>query len=916
MKITVLLTLFSLGLLILSSLFTPVMGDTSGITGTFNPLVGDTVLEIENKTIYKDDTFTINVTCYPALRVESWEFSIEFNSSILQADNVTEGSLFGGYSTSFNDGSINNTVGNITSMYCLIIGAGNVSETGTCIQVNFTAIDEGESEIDFVYDGVHIVPGVTNETEYVSLAVSNATVTVLNTGAPTQANENPLDTETGVATVPQLSITCNDGNGETMAINWSSDSSGSWVIFGSNQSTNGTFYQTNSNFSLYNTRYNWSVNITDGVYWSNETYYFDTDEITFTPISLVPEDILITTTGSGVITYNLSTTTSGINGTSVFITHLMNSTEVLDSDCQLNTSYILEETDWLVDKYGAGSRAEDHWFEMFNASGTGEIGYPGQWRVKNDTLSSGFVVNSHGPTWYNFSITVPVENLFGKIMMGNPPVMRAEDKAGQTFEVYKDNITKVSFNMSDTCFWDDSQYNNTNYGFHVYGAPSGGTNKPLRVYFANDSYTGNPQTSPYTELIGQIDPGDSYELEPANSKYYHISFSTDHNGLVGTVGMTENFSFIFETSQANIGACWNIYYADDNTTHGDHYHDFYNNTCSYLSTDDGTTWSNTPGIIDTWMAYAKLDSTDEIMYKVYAQINDTTTGDGQWSATGTELIDEGNFAPNNPDVITPNGTSPTDQYTIGESINITYNWLGDPNHETCWVNTTVHDNTTDVITYYVENRSITDIETHINNSWYYNWDTSGLSSGGPYYVNITATDPDGNYSWGKQNGTFNLTSAGTVSMTNPYPTNTSWVGINISDMNITVSNPLGETMNVYFYWFNNGTLIDSDLSVSNDTVANVTVPFSYEYYTHYTWNVTVVSSSYNNQSGNWSLTGESEDPDVSRNQAVGPEDLSGVAAHYMESGDYGRWIRSDINWNGAVGPEDLSGVAAHYMESY
>ena len=78
----------------------------------------------------------------------------------------------------------------------------------------------------------------------------------------------------------------------------------------------------------------------------------------------------------------------------------------------------------------------------------------------------------------------------------------------------------------------------------------------------------------------------------------------------------------------------------------------------------------------------------------------------------------------------------------------------------------------------------------------------------------------------------------------------------------------------------------------------------------------MTSTSYNNQSNNWTIQAESEHPDVSRNGAIGPEDLSGVAAHYMESGSYGRWIRADVSWNGAIGPEDLSGVAAHYMEEY
>ena len=71
---------------------------------------------------------------------------------------------------------------------------------------------------------------------------------------------------------------------------------------------------------------------------------------------------------------------------------------------------------------------------------------------------------------------------------------------------------------------------------------------------------------------------------------------------------------------------------------------------------------------------------------------------------------------------------------------------------------------------------------------------------------------------------------------------------------------------------------------------------------------------YTEWSEQWKI-GYTSSADVSLNMNVGPEDISGVAAHYMESGNPG-WILADVNDNGEVGPEDLSGIAAHYMESY
>jgi len=579
--------------------------------------------------------------------------------------------------------------------------------------------------------------------------------------APIITGEAPVNQSTGISVSPTVYAIVTDADSDTMTCNfYTSPDNSAWT----HQQTNSTV-STGTNISYiysgassYSTKYYWKVTADDGTdNTTSDIYEFTTeaDTITFTEISFTPADILLTSTGNAVITYNISTGGTGLNATSIFFTHAMNSTSVING-CQTNTSYILEETDWLDDKYGAGSRNEDYWFEMFNASGTDELGYPGEWRVKNDTLTTGFVLNDMGDYYYNFTLTTSVENLFGKIMMGNPPLMRAEDKTGQTFDVYKDNIVKVAYNMSNTCFWNESQYNNTNYGFHINAAPSGATNKPLRVYFANDSYTGNPQISPYTELIAQVDTGDSYEISPLNSNYYHVSFSTDSDGNVGTVGMTENFSFVFETAQANAAAKWNIYYADDYVVHEGHVHDFYNNTCSYLSTDDGDTWANTDGIIDTFVVYADLENTSEIEYKLYAQMNGTATGSGSWSATQTELIDESNIAPNCPDIVTPNGTAPTDFYDVGDTINITYGWLGDPNHETCWVNITAYDNDTGLIAYYLQNRSITDAETHINNTWWYDWDTTGVNRG-TYYINITATDPDSESCGANQNGTFNIT---------------------------------------------------------------------------------------------------------------------------------------------------------------
>jgi hypothetical protein len=50
-----------------------------------------------------------------------------------------------------------------------------------------------------------------------------------------------------------------------------------WAVFGTNNSVyNGTYYQTNANFSELDTTYYWRVNVTDGANWINRSYDFTT----------------------------------------------------------------------------------------------------------------------------------------------------------------------------------------------------------------------------------------------------------------------------------------------------------------------------------------------------------------------------------------------------------------------------------------------------------------------------------------------------------------------------------------------------------------------------------------------------------------------------------------------------------------
>jgi len=104
------------------------------------------------------------------------------------------------------------------------------------------------------------------------------------TNSPTVGSEYPLNESTGIAIVPELSVIVDDANDDILNATWFSNSSGTWIQFGENLSIDPgsgpvTIRQTNINFSLHNKTYWWSVNVTDGLLWTNQTYHFKTNII-------------------------------------------------------------------------------------------------------------------------------------------------------------------------------------------------------------------------------------------------------------------------------------------------------------------------------------------------------------------------------------------------------------------------------------------------------------------------------------------------------------------------------------------------------------------------------------------------------------------------------------------------------------
>jgi len=178
-----------------------------------------------SRTVSAGQTFSLNITCTPGQAIKSWELKVSYNPSYLHANTVTEGNLFNGYTTFFNNGTINNTAGTITNLYDLILGSGSVTNAGTCVIISFTAcLASGTSTV-----GLSNV-GVTNATSYQSVTVTNGSVTLRNyvlsltiDGSGSVAR-NPNQTSYGYGTVVQLTAT---GSSGWVFSSWSGNLSGS-----------------------------------------------------------------------------------------------------------------------------------------------------------------------------------------------------------------------------------------------------------------------------------------------------------------------------------------------------------------------------------------------------------------------------------------------------------------------------------------------------------------------------------------------------------------------------------------------------------------------------------------------------------------------------------------------------------------
>lgn len=100
-----------------------------------------TYLSPSINTVSPGEKFKLSACIDPTTEITGAQVDFLFNSSMVSANNVTEGDLFNqnGASTFFNAGIIDNSEGKINNIYGSIIGTSSVSTPGTLATINLTA---------------------------------------------------------------------------------------------------------------------------------------------------------------------------------------------------------------------------------------------------------------------------------------------------------------------------------------------------------------------------------------------------------------------------------------------------------------------------------------------------------------------------------------------------------------------------------------------------------------------------------------------------------------------------------------------------------------------------------------------------------------------------------------------------------
>jgi len=241
--------------------------------------------------VIEGEEFNITIYIDPIREVGGWQiFQLNFTQGKVNATGISPGSYWANF---FDEGEINNDLGRITDIQTWTTGPYPDYNHTACI-INFTALQSGVCTFEIIHVNV-------TDSEFTEMNVTTQPSMVVITLPPVIYNEYPVNLSLGVERPPaELNVTVEDPNGDIMDVyirwkvicecciqnsNCCYSYDGDWITVKTFTGVgNGTYeFIPLDDVTIWlndwiwgDTTYTWSVNVTDGTTWTNETYQYTT----------------------------------------------------------------------------------------------------------------------------------------------------------------------------------------------------------------------------------------------------------------------------------------------------------------------------------------------------------------------------------------------------------------------------------------------------------------------------------------------------------------------------------------------------------------------------------------------------------------------------------------------------------------
>ena len=190
--------------------------------------------------------------------VTGWEIELlNFSADKLYLNSVTEGEWLSSVGTTmFSEGTIDNTAGNVTDIYCFTLGE-NTTNDGVLCTLNFSSINTGVASIDYA-------ASLSFEGNLVEADYSFGSITINDDVSPGIEDNSPDSGTTGDSFVFNVSVIDDHDAAENLNVyvNWSHEYN----------SGNNTMTHVGNNYFTYETTLDQSVSDISYSYWVEDSH--------------------------------------------------------------------------------------------------------------------------------------------------------------------------------------------------------------------------------------------------------------------------------------------------------------------------------------------------------------------------------------------------------------------------------------------------------------------------------------------------------------------------------------------------------------------------------------------------------------------------------------------------------------------